>query len=262
MIHIKNTIALVLILLLLSCSFSRKKFKTTADFAPDHAIWDSLLKKHVNEAGMVDYIGLQSDSIQLNKYLKMLSDSAPNPKKWTEKEQLAYWINAYNAFTVQLVIRYYPIASIKDISSGLNIPFVSTTWDIKFIEIGGERLDLNRIEHGIIRKEFEEPRIHFAVNCASISCPKLRREAYTATHLEEQLEAQAIEFINDPMRNLIKNAKDAEISKLFTWFSGDFKKKSPDIRTYINRYSKIQLAEDATIRYMDYDWGINDQKVK
>lgn len=233
-----------------------------ADFPPDHIMWDSLLKKHVDEEGLVDYVGFQSDSIQLNTYLKMLSDSAPDPKKWTEKEQLAYWINAYNAFTIQIVIRHYPVESIKDISSGLNIPFVSTTWDIKFIEIGGEQLDLNRIEHGIIRKEFEEPRIHFAVNCASISCPKLRQEAYTAKMLEEQLEAQAIEFINDPDRNLIKDSKNAEVSKLFTWFSGDFKKKSSDIRSYLNRYSNTHLAEDADIQFMDYDWGINDQKGK
>ena len=141
-----------------------------------HEIWDSLLREHVSEKGLVDYKGFIKDSIQFNKYLDLLSKNHPNDKNWSKDEQLAYWLNAYNAFTVKLIMDYYPVKSIKDIKNG--IPFVNTVWDIKFIKIEDRTYDLNNIEHGIIRPTFKDPRIHMAVNCASISCPKLQnREA-------------------------------------------------------------------------------------
>lgn len=245
-------------LLLSSCSFSKKTFKNTAEEAPSHALWDSLLKVHVKPSGMVDYQGFIKDSVILNDYLSALSNSAPDPKKWSENERLAYWINAYNAFTIQIVIRHYPIDGIKDIASGLNIPFVSTTWDIKFITIGGEKINLNRIEHGIIRKEFDEPRIHFAVNCASISCPVLLDEAYVADKLDDQLDKQSQQFINDSSRNDVKSAQEASVSKLFTWFSGDFKDEDRTVVDFINQYSKVKLNKDASLSYLDYDWSLND----
>jgi len=228
------------------------------NIAPSHEKWTDLLQKHVHSNGFVDYRGFIEDSLLLNEYLSVLSDSAPNPKKWTEAERLVYWINAYNAFTVQIVIRHYPVNGIKDIASGLKIPFVSSTWDIPFIRIGGEDITLNRIEHGIIRKEFKEPRIHFAVNCASVSCPVLRNEAYEPEKLEQQLEEQAIQFINDQSRNNIKSG-EAELSKLFTWFSKDFKRESSNIIDYVNRYSETIIERNAKITYMDYNWSLNDE---
>lgn len=243
-----------------SCSFRKKSFSTTAESPPSHEQWSNLLAKHVRDNGDVDYKGFIKDSIDLNKYLDLLSNNAPDPNKWTDEERLAYWINAYNAFTIQIVIRHYPIDGIKEIASGLSIPFVSTTWDIKFIELGGERINLNRIEHGIIRNEFEEPRIHFAVNCASVSCPILRNEAYNADNLEEQLEDQVKTFINDPSRNKFISEEKAEVSKLFTWFAGDFKKKDKSIIDFINRYSYQKLKPEAELSYLEYNWGLNDVK--
>ncbi|HKL40494.1 MAG TPA: DUF547 domain-containing protein, partial [Cryomorphaceae bacterium] len=113
-----------------------------------HSTWDSLLKKHVNDQGMVDYKGFINDSTKLNRYLDLLENNHPNEKNWTRDERLAYWINAYNAFTIKLVTKHYPVESIKDIGSSINIPFVSTPWDIKFIEIEGKEYDLNNLEHG------------------------------------------------------------------------------------------------------------------
>lgn len=258
---IKFLVSFTMIALLLSsCSFRKKSFSATAESAPSHEQWSVLLTKHVKDNGNVDYEGFIKDSVDLNQYLDLLSKNAPNKEKWTDDERLAYWINAYNAYTVQIVIRHYPINGIKEIASGLNIPFVSTTWDIKFIELGGERINLNRIEHGIIRKEFDEPRIHFAVNCASISCPVLRNEAYTAEKLEEQLTDQTETFLNDSTRNNFYSAKKAEVSKLFTWFEGDFKKNEQSVIDFINKYSDQKLDADAELTYMEYNWGLNDVK--
>ena len=222
-----------------------------------HQIWDELLKKHVNDEGMVDYKGFIADSTELNQYLDLLSNHHPNEKNWSKDERLAYWINAYNAFTIKLVIKHYPVESIKDIGSALNIPFVSTPWDIKFINIEGEEYDLNNIEHGIIREEFEEPRIHFALVCAAMSCPKLRNEAYVAERLDEQLENEAKEFFNSEKNDI--SSDRAVLSKLMKWYSGDFKDVAPSVIAYVNRYSEVKINEDAEIDYKDYSWKLNEQ---
>ena len=222
-----------------------------------HSTWDSLLKKHVNDQGMVDYKGMMADSTELKKYLDLLSKNHPNEKNWSKEERLAYWINAYNAFTVKLIMDHYPVESIKDIGSSINIPFVSTPWDIKFIEIEGKEYDLNNLEHGIIREEFEEPRIHFALVCAAMSCPKLRNEAYTAEKLDAQLEDEANDFFNSEKNDI--SADKAELSKLMKWYSGDFEDVAPSVIAYINRYSKTKINEDADIDYKDYSWKLNEQ---
>ena len=122
----------------------------TGDTIPvSHRSWDVLLQRHVKENGFVDYKGMQRDSVELNHYLTLLSAAQPNAQNWTRNEKMAFWINAYNAFTVKLIIDHYPVESIKDIKRG--IPFVNTVWDIKFIKIGGKTYDLNNIEHGILR---------------------------------------------------------------------------------------------------------------
>lgn len=234
----------------------QKSFKTTSDKAPNHQIWNELTKKNVSQDGQVNYKGFIQDSLKLNKYLGLISAGAPNKKTWNNDEQIAYWINAYNAYTVQLIIRNYPLKSIKEI--GGRIPFINSSWDVKFIQLGGETLDLNNIEHGILRKEFEEPRVHFGLNCASVSCPKLRNEAYTAEKLESQLTDQAKAFINDASKNKIGDGKNIKISKLFNWFEGDFKNTSPDIPTFLSRYSKVKISEDANIDYLDYNWNLNE----
>lgn len=222
-----------------------------------HEEWTQLLSNYVHEDGNVNYSGFQKDSLSLNAYLKKLTENPPDEDSWSEEEQIAYWINVYNAFTIKLIIMHYPLESIKDLGSKIQIPFVNSPWDIKFIIINGEKLDLNNIEHSILRKKFEEPRIHFAINCASFSCPKLRREAFVAGILDRQLDQQAADFIDDHARNKIYPDR-AELSKIFSWFKGDFTKKG-SLEVFINRYSKIKINERAEISFMDYDWTLNDQ---
>lgn len=222
-----------------------------------HKSFDELLQKHVNEQGLVDYKGLLSERQKLTSYLNIL-ESNPPQKSWTKDQRLAYWINAYNAYTLEIVLRHYPVQSIKDIGSTIKIPFVSTVWDIKFIKIDGEEMDLNRIEHGIIRKEFDEPRIHFALVCAAVSCPKLQNRAYLPEQLDMQLTKAAKEFLADSGKNKIKSAKSATLSKLFTWYGGDFDNNGTLIQ-FINQYAPLKLDANAKIDWMDYDWALNKQ---
>jgi len=219
-----------------------------------HESWTTLLSQHVSDEGWVDYIGFQRDSLELKQYLALLSSSHPNDKNWSEDEQLAYWINAYNAFTVKMIVDHYPVASIKDIKKG--IPFVNTVWDIKFINIEGHEYDLNNIEHGIIRKQFDEPRIHFAVNCASISCPKLLNIAFDAERLDAQLTQAARGFLADTSRNKVSEKK---VSSIFSWFSGDFKDKAGSIVKFINLYAPTPIPEDSELEFLDYNWQLNEK---
>lgn len=219
-----------------------------------HKGWNTLLNKHVDEAGNVDYKGFKSEEKALNEYLTVLSKNHPD-NSWKRNDRLAFWINAYNAFTVKLIVKNYPVKSIKDL--GGSIYKVNTPWDIKFIKIGEEVYDLNNIEHGMIRKEFSDPRIHFAVNCASVSCPKLRNEAYVGTTIEQQLEDQAKYFINNKVKNQIKSTKKAKLSKIFRWYKGDFTSSGMSIVEYINQYADVKLEADAKIEFLDYDWDLN-----
>jgi Protein of unknown function, DUF547 len=219
-----------------------------------HDLWDTLLKKYVSAAGVVNYKGFIADSVAFQAYLKLLSQGYPNDKNWTKNEQIAYWINTYNAYTVQLILRNYPVKSIKSIKSG--IPFVNDVWQMAFIPIENQWYHLNNIEHGILRTQFQEPRIHFVVNCASKSCPKLLNEAYTAENLEMQLSQQARAFINDGVRNKISPQK-AELSKIFSWYRGDFTKKQT-LYAFINQYADVKMTENMSIDYLDYDWNLNE----
>lgn len=223
---------------------------------PDHQLWHNLVKVHVRSDGMVDYKGFIRDSARLNQYLKLLSDNAPDRKTWSKAEQLAYWINAYNAFTVKLIVDNYPVKSIRDLGPGFKIPGVKDVWHYKFFKIGGADASLDDIEHGILRKEFDEPRIHFAINCASVSCPPLLNEAFTVDKLEIQLTQVAIRFIDDPTRNQI-TADQAQISSIFSWFRGDFTEKGTLI-DFLNRYSKVKIKPSAKISYLDYNWNLNE----
>lgn len=225
-----------------------------------HNGFDQLLQKYVDDQGMVNYKGLKADRSKLKSYLSILENNAPQ-KSWTRDQKLTYWINAYNAYTLDLILEHYPVKSIKEIGSTIKIPFVSTAWDVKFIKIDGEEYDLNKIEHGIIRKEFNEPRIHFALVCAAVSCPKLQNRAYTPEKLDEQLTKAAKEFLSTPSKNEFKNSERATLSKLFspTWYGGDFKKDGTLIE-YINRYAPTQLSKNAKLDWMDYNWDLNEQK--
>ncbi len=220
-----------------------------------HDAWTALLQKHVDKEGQVNYSGFIEDSLAFNAYLSLLEKNHPDPKSWTKDEQLAYWINAYNAYTVKLITKHYPVQSIKDIKRG--IVFVSTVWDINFINIGTANYSLNNIEHGIIRKKFSDPRIHFAVNCASVSCPALRNEAFEANTLDQQMEEQSRRFLSDAAKNKI-TPTEIKISKIFTWFGGDFKKGGyKGVVDFISKHSTVNLNPAVKKSYLDYDWGLN-----
>jgi len=211
----------------------------------DHQKWDSLLQKHVTAKGNVDYLGFKKDLNRLQTYLDELSANVPQ-KSWSKNAVLAYWINAYNAFTVKLILDHYPVESIKDIKR---------PWDQEFIVLGGRNYSLGEIEHDILR-EMNAPRIHFAINCASFSCPDLAHQAYTEQNLEEQLDAAAKTFINDKNKNTI-TADYIEISKIFKWFSGDFEIQGTLI-DFLNKYSKLKIDNDAKVQYKDYNWSLNE----
>jgi Protein of unknown function, DUF547 len=243
---------LILLLIISLPGFSQTK-------TLDHSAWDMLLKKNVNAKGMVNYKGIKAELPKLDLYLDYLGKNAPE-KGWSTNEKLAFWINAYNAFTVKLILDYYDngkLKSIKDIGSIIKIPRVSDGWSKKFIKIGNKTLSLNNIENDIIRKEFAEARIHVALVCAAKSCPPLRNEAYNALQLSAQLDDQFRDFINDPTKNVVK-ANLASISPIFDWYGGDFTKTKP-MAEWINKYAKTKMAANAEIKYNDYDWTLNEQ---
>ncbi len=221
-----------------------------------HDLWNSLLKKHVSDKGVVDYEGFAKDKTQIDRYLSMLNENPPQDS-WSEKEKMAFWINTYNAATVKLIVDNYPVNSIQDLQPTLKIPFIHDVWHKEFFEIGNKERSLNEVEHEILRKDFNEPRIHFAVNCASISCPKLRNEAYTTEKLDEQLTDQAKYFLNNEQYNKISKDK-VEISKIFQWFTGDFTKNGSLI-DFLNKYSDVQINQNAEVDHLEYNWDLNNK---
>jgi hypothetical protein len=223
--------------------------KEPASNAPSHQRWNELLKTHVSEKGNVNYKAFIKDKDKFEQYLSLIKNSHPN-KQWSKDEQMAYWINAYNAFTVKLILDNWPVKNIK------NIGGAKSPWDIEFIKIKDKTYTLNAIEHEILRKDFNDPRIHFAVNCASISCPKLLNEAYTAEKLDQQLTARAKDFINRTSKNSIQQDKII-ISKIFKWYKEDFTQNGTLI-DYINQYSNIQINKNAKIEYKEYNWSLNN----
>ena len=253
----KQLVPILTTLLILFCLNSCSvKYYESVSSPIEHGMWTTLLQKHVDAMGNVDYRGFIRDSVALNEYLDLLSSHHPNRKNWSEQERLAYWINAYNAFTVKLITDHYPIKSIKDIKRG--IIFINTVWDIKFINIEGQEYTLNNIEHGIIRKRFKEPRMHCAINCASISCPALLNEAFEANQLEQQLTEVTRAFLADESRNKITE-NVVQLSKIFSWFSGDFKTGGyKGVLDFVNKHTDTNVSTDAKKSYLDYNWALNE----
>jgi hypothetical protein len=227
-----------------------KLTSTTANSSVNlnHDAWTALLKKHVDHQGNVDYKGFKKDQEKLKEYLNYLSKNKPNDG-WSVQELLAYYINVYNAFTVELIVENYPLSSIKDIRG---------PWKQKFILIGDETFSLGDVEHKILRK-MNEPRIHFAINCASQSCPKLLNEAYVAAKIDQQLNAAAKKFILSSENKL--SEKQLQLSKIFDWFGKDFISDStPTVASFINKYTEIHIQPNAKVTYFDYNWSLNEKK--
>ena len=211
-----------------------------------HELWDSLLKQHVSPQGRVDYPGFQNDKVKLEAYIESLAESAQAINTSSNAEQLAFWINAYNACTVKLICDHLPLESIKNISR---------PWKQTVLKNKSNSWTLDAIEHEILRK-YDEPRIHFAINCASKSCPILANEAYMADRLEDQLNRSAAVFFSDSSKNR-HTSKRLYLSRIFLWFKKDFG-KTEDIIEMMNRYSGQNIPSDISISYLTYDWSLNN----
>ncbi|MBB3059913.1 DUF547 domain-containing protein [Microbulbifer rhizosphaerae] len=244
----------------------------------DHDDWNRLLQRHVvslrdDHATAMDYAGIQRERAQLKGYLERMSAVEQEQfDRWPRREQLAFLINAYNAWTVELVLRGYPnIESIKDLGSLFRTP-----WNKAFVPLFGDELSLDDIEHKLIRGSgrYRDPRIHFAVNCASVGCPALRTEAYTGEQLEAQLEEQARLFLTDRVRNRL-DGKVLKVSKIFKWYREDFERGWRGFWSLDDFWKKYAESLDLspedmrllqsgviTVEYLDYDWRLNETPAK
>ncbi len=214
------------------------------DMTISHDLWDELLSTHVSANGVVNYTGFKKDRAKHLSYLELLAKQIPDPS-WSKSESLAYWINAYNAFTVDLIVSNLPVTSITSLDGG-------KPWDVKRITLAGTKYSLNNIEHDIIRPVFKDARIHFAVNCAAKSCPKLGNKAFSADNLDSMLNRLTKEFVNNTQANVISN-DSAQLSKIFEWYAVDF----GDMVSFLNKYSNTKLSSGAQISYKDYNWNLN-----
>ena len=252
---------------------------SAAAFDHSHKAWDDLVKKHVvlvngGKASKVNYVAFGKDRAALKTYLDTLSAVPESEfKGWSKPQQMAFLINAYNGFTVELILQNYPVKSIKDIGGVFD-----NRWKRKFFKLFGQDFYLDKIEHETLRKPgaYDEPRVHFAVNCASIGCPMLREEAFAADKLDKQLEEQTVRFLSDRSRNRYADGK-LEVSMIFNWFKDDwssgykgFDGKTPAITSreaWFGRYAKVladapadqqKIAEGkAAIGHLEYDWSLN-----
>lgn len=221
----------------------------------DHGSFDALLRAHVSDDLLVDYRGLQADTAALDRYLAQLARA--DLDALGRDERLALLINAYNAFTLRLILDHYPLASIRDIPS-------DQRWDGRKWDLGGRRFTLNELEHEQIRPNFREPRVHFALNCASMGCPPLRREAYVGARIEEQLEAQA-QYVHSHPRWFRYDAASgvAQLTSLYDWYGGDFTQVAGSPLQFAARWSPALRADlererEVDVRWLDYDWRLNE----
>ena len=242
-----------------------------AQFDHGYAGWDALVKKHVRwlpdkTQTRVDYAAFQRDRAELKKVLDALSAvSKAEFEPWPRAQRMAFLINAYNAFTIELILSQYPdLKSIKDLGS-----FVQSPWKKKFFTLLGEARHLDWIEHDQLRPLYSDPRVHAAVNCASIGCPALRNEAFSAARLEAQLEDGLRRFLADRTRNRVRDGK-LEVNAIFKWFREDFEKGQQGFSRVEDVFAKYaaQLSdrpdEQAKLRdkalspsHLDYDWSLN-----
>jgi hypothetical protein len=213
------------------------------------SIFDSLLQKNVDKTGRVDYQSLKNNETLLDNYLAYIQNNEPT-KDWSSNKKKAFWINTYNAYTIKIILNNYPLKSIRDIKID-----GETAWKIPFVKIGQKRYTLDQIEHKILRKKFNDPRIHVGINCASVSCPRLWNFAFTEDNIASSLDNLMKVFINDTTRNKISK-NNVALSEIFNWFSKDFIKNGTIIN-YLNTYAAIKISEKASIKYLTYDWSLN-----
>lgn len=227
-------------------------------FDHQHKTWEELLRKHVvvlegGKASQLRYAALAQERAVLTGYLQGLS-AVPESEfqRWPRGEQMAFLINAYNAFAVEKILQRYPdLRSIWDFGRIFGNPFRD-----RFFTLLGAPRSLDEVEHEVLRPRYKDPRVHYAVNCASVGCPMLREEAYVAVHLEEQLEEQAQRFLSDRSRNRYREGR-LEVSKIFDWFKEDFE---PRDRYFARYHGMLGAPQGATppLSFLDYDWSLND----
>ena len=226
------------------------------DLPFSHELFDQVLQEHVDESGQVNYTKLKANPEKFEAYLDLLAFA--DPEELSYNEQLTFWINAYNALVIKGVINHYPITSVRKVK--LFNGFFSR---LKF-QVAGKMYTLNQIEHGIIRTEFVDPRVHFVLVCASRSCPPLWNRAYAAETLEERLETATLNFIRNPEQVRIDHSKRrVYVSKIFKWYDDDFKEGYDGVADFLADYLPPEDAEylestDIKFRYLDYDWTLND----
>lgn len=231
-------------------------------FDHTHAEFTKILQAHVvykNQTSEVNYPKLKAQKPELEKYLDTLSAVNKDQfKNFSQPQQKAFLINAYNGFTLKLIVDNYPVKSIKKLGG-----LFSSPWKKKFFRLLGDDCHLDRVEHEWLRPRFKDPKIHFAVNCASIGCPRLRNEAYRADALDRQLADQAEVFFRDSGRNrLVPEKQLLEISKIFDWFEEDFKPSAKEFAAaHLTSDSALRnRAKDFKVKFTDYDWALNDLK--
>lgn len=215
----------------------------------DHSIWNKLLQENVSSTGKVNYKNFKINKNSVSDYLTELKTHTPGTD-WSQNEKMAYYINMYNAYTVQFIITKYPVSSPKDINySGKDI------WHLKLVKMGNKTMTLTTVED--ILRAYGDPRIHFAINCGAQSCPRLMNKAYAAKTMDTDLTRMTKNFINDLSSNVLK-PKKIQISKIFEWYALDFKVDKKTVIDFINTYSKIQVNANAKIEYLPYNWNLNE----
>jgi hypothetical protein len=234
----------------------------TKKFKNNYESFNAILKSFVNENGTVDYASIRSDPYNLDKFITFINNVSPenNPEQFSDSDGKAYWINVYNALAIKTIIDNPGINSIKEISWGLG-----AFWRNKFV-VGQKRMTLNHIEHKILRKKYHDPRIHFAINCASNSCPPIGNRIVTGINLDEQLDKKTINFINDISNVRIDHIKkEIQLSRIFKWFKKDFLQNHENLISYIIVYldesdtkEKAETLSTYKIVYNKYDWLLND----
>ncbi len=228
----------------------------------DHSAWDAMLKKHVEADGhlnRVDYAAWKRDSRdELLGYIARMEQV--DVAKLSRPEQYAYWVNLYNAVTVAVILKHYPVDTIRDIDISPGF-FADGPWGAKLVTVGGTELSLDNIEHDILREIWDDPRVHYAVNCASIGCPNLARDAYTGARLNAQLDAAARAYIASP-RGIRFDGGRVTASKIYSWYDEDFGNSEAGVIKHLSRYAKGETAKRlsglSSIDSYEYDWSLND----
>jgi hypothetical protein len=238
-----------------------------------HKLMDGVQQRFVDERGRVDYPSLAQDRGDLDRYYAALAAVSPDshPIRFPlETDQLAYWINAYNAAVLVLVLEHYPIDSVEDVrrpAGAFFFPRLSGFFFFQRVRLGGKTTNLYTLENKLIRKRFGEPRIHFAISCASIGCPLLPQHAFRARDLDAALDRAARRFFAQPDKLRIDHAaRRVEISSILKWFRDDFlDEETPELADYVRRYlpperqAELDRARDYELGFLEYDWGLNGQ---